>query len=51
MATGTNLQKALEWFDRAVDQEAKGATTMMEKCIAKMIECEQKGLEAGESWD
>lgn len=50
MAQGTNLKKAMEWFDRAVKLEHEGKLNMMEKCIEKMLECEKAGIAAGESW-
>lgn len=51
MAQGTYLNKAMDWFNRAVKLEAEGKQTMMDKCIEKMIEAEKAGIAAGESWD
>ena len=45
----TNLKKANEWFERAVEKETTNPT-MSEKCLNKAIEYEKKGIEAGESW-
>ena len=47
---GKNLTKALEWFDRAVVKEEEGKVPLMSRCIDKMVEYEEKGLAAGESW-
>lgn len=51
MAQGTNLTKALEWFDRAVKKEAEGNTDMMNKCLTQALKFEKEGLAAGESYD
>lgn len=51
MAQGANLNKAMDWFNRAVKLESEGKITMMDKCIEKMIQCEKDGILAGESWD
>ena len=47
---GENLKKAEEWFDRAALKEEQGNYTMMNKCLDKMVQYENAGLEAGESW-
>lgn len=51
MAQGEKLNKALEWFDRAVGLEEKGNHNMVIKCLDTMVKIEKEGLEAGESWD
>lgn len=47
---GENLKKAAEWMERAIDQEAKSKTQMMNRCLDKAVDYEEKGLAAGESW-
>ena len=47
---GENLKKAEKWMERAIDQEEKGKTNMMNNCLKKAVDYEAKGLAAGESW-
>ena len=47
---GEKLKKADEWMERAIDQEAKGKTQMMNRCLEKAVKFEEEGLTAGESW-
>jgi hypothetical protein len=46
---GENLKKAEEWFNRAVKMEEEGKTTMMDRCVTKMLALEKAGLANGES--
>lgn len=47
---GTLLNKAAEWFTRAVRLESEGKIPMMQKCIDNMVKYEAEGIAAGESW-
>lgn len=51
MAQGQKLNKALEWFNKAVQKEQEGNAEMMKKCLDFAIRLEAEGLAAGESWD
>lgn len=48
---GEKLNRALEWFERAVQKEKDGNASMMEKCLDQAIKLEKEGIAAGESWD
>lgn len=48
---GEKLNKALEWFERAVKKEEEKNDMMMNKCLEQAIKLEKEGIAAGESWD
>jgi hypothetical protein len=51
MPKGEKLNKALEWFERAVKKEEEKNPTMADKCMEQAIKFEKEGIAAGESWD
>lgn len=48
---GEKLNKALDWFNKAVKMEEEGKLTMMEKALERALLMEKEGLAAGESWN